>query len=305
MKRKNVLLTIVSVVLILIQVELDLSLPAAMSRMTVLLEKKGTGMQEILAAGGKMLVFALGSLCASCITAVCVAALSASVGGSLRQKVFHQVMRFSMAETDAFSPASLLTRSTNDVTQVQTFLVMGLQVMVKAPITAIGAIHKVSGTVWQWTAVTAAGTGLMIVFVLACIALILPKQKKAQVLMDDLTRIADDDLSGMAVIHAYNAEDQAEKKFSKTNAEMTDNNLFAMRAMALLSPGVQLILNGMTLAIYGIGAVLISTAGTMVRAGLFASMLAFAQYAVQIVNAFVTLTMVFTMIPRALSLIHI
>lgn len=298
--KKDWILTIVSILLILIQVWMDLNLPAYMSRISLLLQTPGTGMKEILSAGGKMLGFALGSLCASCITAVCVAALSYSVGGNLRQKVFHQVMKFSMDETDRFSPASLLTRSTNDITQIQTFLVMGLQVIVKAPITAIGAIHKVSGSVWQWTAVTVTGTVLIVVFVIACVSLILPKQKKVQGLTDDLNRIADANLSGIAVIHAYNAEHTAEKKFADTNEEMTENNLFAMRAMAVLSPAVQLILNGMTLAIYWIGAILISTSGTMAQAGMFSSMLAFAQYAVQIVNSFVTLTMVFTMIPRAL-----
>lgn len=151
-----------------------------------------------------------------------------------------------------------------------------------------------------WTEVTIIGTVLIVVFVSACIALILPKQKKAQELMDRINQIADENLNGIAVIHAYNAESTAESKFSQTDQEMTDDNLFAIRTMAFLGPVVQLILNGMTLAIYWIGAVLISQQGTMMQAGLFSGMLAFAQYAVQIVNAFVMLTMVFTMIPRAM-----
>lgn len=289
-----------SIAFILIQVWMDLNLPAYMSRITLLLQTPGTGMPQILQAGGVMLLFALGSLVASCLTAVCVSALSFSIGGGLRSRLFHQVMRFSMAESDEFSPASLITRSTNDVTQVQTFIVMGLQVIVKAPLTAIGAIGRMSGTVWQWTAVTVGGTVLIVVLVSACVALILPRQRRVQELTDDLNRVADANLTGIAVIHAYNAEDTAERKFSDVNAEMTRNNLFAIRAMAFLSPSVQLVLNGMTLAIYWIGAVLIGHAGAEAQAGLFASMLAFAQYATQIVNAFVTLTMVFTMIPRAM-----
>lgn len=293
-------LTCASIAFILVQVWMDLQLPAYMSRITLLLQTPGTGMPQLLQAGGVMLLFALGSLVASCVTAVCVSALSYSIGGGLRSQLFGQVMRFSQAESDEFSPASLITRSTNDITQVQTFIVMGLQVIVKAPLTALGAIGKVSGTVWQWTAVTAGGTALIVAFVVACVALILPKQKRVQELTDDLNRIADANLTGIAVIHAYNAEDAAEEKFSQANAEMTKDNLFAMRAMAFLSPSVQLVLNGMTLAIYWIGAVVIGDAGAMEQAGLFASMLAFAQYATQIVNAFVTLTMVFTMIPRAM-----
>ena len=298
--KKEWLLTACSIGFILIQVWMDLNLPAYMSRITLLSETRGTAMQDILKTGGEMLLFALGSLCASCMTAVCISALSADIGGNLRKGVFHQVMQFSMAETDRFSPASLITRSTNDITQVQTMIVMGLQVIVKAPVTAIGAIGKMSDTVWQWTAVTVIGTVLIIGSVTICAMIILPHQKKVQKRTDDITRIADESLSGMEVIHAYNAENTAEEKFSDVNADLTKNNLSAIRTMAFLSPDVQLILNGMTLAIYWIGAVLISQTGTMQQAGLFAGMLAFAQYAVQIVNAFVSLTMVFTMIPKAM-----
>lgn len=288
------------IVFILIQIEMDLNLPSYMSRITLLLQKPGTTLHALLQTGGVMLLFALASLLASCAAAVCVSALSYAVGGTLRSRLFHQVMTFSMGETDTFSPASLITRSTNDITQVQTFMVMGLQVIVKAPLTAIGAIHKVSGMVWQWTAVTIIGTILIVAFVSTCVALILPKQKMAQTLTDDMNQIADANLTGIAVIHAYNAEKTAEDKFSDANEKMTKNSLFSIRAMALLSPAVQLILNGMTLAIYWVGAVLISETGTIYQAGLFANMLAFAQYAVQIVNAFVMLTMIFTMIPRAM-----
>ncbi len=297
--KKEWFLTACSIVFILIQVWMDLNLPACMSSLTLLLQKQGTGINELIYTGGKMLLFALGSLGASCVTAICVSALSSSIGGDLRKRVFHQVMQFSLAETDHFSPASLITRSTNDVTQVQTMIVMGLQVLVKAPVTAIGAIGKMSGMVWQWTAVTVTGTVLIVVFVTACVAMILPHQKKVQKLTDDLNQIADESLSGIAVIHAYNAEDTVEEKFSDTNADMTENNLFAIRTMAFLSPSVQLVLNGMTLAIYWIGAVLINETASAAQAGLFAGMLAFAQYAVQIVNAFVSLTMIFTMIPKA------
>lgn len=296
---KEWFLTACSIVFILIQVWMDLNLPACMSDMTLLLQRKGTGINDLINTGGKMLLFALGSLCASCVTAVCVSALSSSIGGNLRKRVFHQVMQFSMAETDHFSSASLITRSTNDVTQVQTMIVMGLQVLVKAPVTAIGAIGKMSGMIWQWTAVTVIGTILIVVFVIWCVAMILPHQKKVQKLTDDLNQITDESLSGIEVIHAYNAEATVEEKFSDTNAEMTENNLFAIRTMAFLSPAVQLVLNGMTIAIYWIGAVLISETGSGAQAGLFAGMLAFAQYAAQIVNAFVSLTMIFTMIPRA------
>lgn len=299
-RKKDWLLTIISVVFIVIQVWMNLNLPAYMSRITTLLQTPGTGLDAILRAGGVMLLFSLGSLAASCATAVCVSALAFSVGGSLRDRLFHQVMCFSMTESDAFSPGSLLTRSTNDITQVQAFIVMGLQVVVQAPLTAVGAIGKISTSVWQWTAITIGGTALIIAFVVICVALILPKQKKVQLLTDDLNRISDENLTGIAVIHAYNAEATAEEKFSDTNDEMTKNNLFAIRAQAFLSPSVQLILNGMTLAIYWVGAILISQSGAMQQVGLFSNMLAFAQYATQIVNAFVTLTMVFTMIPRAM-----
>lgn len=297
---KDWTLTCASLVFMLIQVWMDLNLPAYMSKITMLLQTSGTGMHELLRAGGIMLLYALGSLLASCATAVCVSALSFSFGGNLRSRLFHQVMQFSMAESDTFSPASLITRSTNDITQVQSFMVMGLQVIVKAPLTAIGAIGKVSGMVWQWTAATVAGTVLIVAVVTTCVFLILPRQKRVQKLTDKMNQIADANLTGISVIHAYNAEKTAEGKFSSTNEEMTKNNLYAIRAMAVMSPAVQLVLNGMTLAIYWIGAVLIDQTGALKQAGLFSNMLAFAQYATQIVNAFVTLTMVFTMIPRVM-----
>lgn len=297
---KDWLLTGISIILIVIEVWMDLNLPAYMSKITVLLQKPGTSMNDILMAGGKMLGFALCSMAATCITAVIVAALSYSIGGSLRSRLFHQVMSFSMTESEKFSPASLITRSTNDITQVQGLLVVGLQVIVKAPLTAVGAITKISGMVWQWTAITVGGTILIILFVSICVALILPKQKKAQQMTDELNKAADANLTGIAVIHAYNAEKTAEKKFSDTNESMTYNNLFAARAMAFLSPSVNLILNLMTIAIYWVGALVISHAGSSLQAQLFANMLAFAQYATQIVNAFVMLTMIFTMIPRAM-----
>lgn len=299
MRSKDWILALASIIFIFIQVWFDLSLPEYMSRITLLVQN-GSEINAILRAGGFMLLFALGSLAASCITAVCVSGLAFSYGGNLRKALFHQVMSFSMEESEEFSTASLITRSTNDITQVQSMIVMGLQIIVKAPITAIGAIGKISASVWQWTTATVIGAVIIVAVVVGCILMVIPKQKKVQILTDNINRVTRENLVGISVIHAYNAEDYVEEKFSKVNDDLTKTNLFVVQAMAFLSPTVQLIMNGMSLSIYWIGAILISQAGVTEQAGLFASMLAFAQYAVQVVNAFVMLTMIFTMIPRAL-----
>lgn len=296
---KDWILAFVSIIFIFIQVWFDLSLPEYMSRITLLVQN-GFEINAILRAGSLMLLFALGSLVASCVTAVCVSGLAFSYGGNLRKALFHQVMSFSMEEAEKFSIASLITRSTNDITQVQGMIVMGLQILVKAPITAIGAIGKISTSVWQWTMATAIGAAIIVVVVVGCILLVVSKQKRVQILTDNVNRVTRENLTGISVIHAYNAESYAEAKFARVNDKLTKTNLFVVQTMAFLSPIVQLIHNGMSLSIYWIGAILISQAGVTEQAGLFASMLAFAQYAVQIVSAFVMLAMIFTMIPRAL-----
>lgn len=250
-----------------------------------------------------MLLFAAGSLAASCITVVCITKFATSFCGGLRSALFHKVLTFSMGETERFSTASLLTRSTNDVTRIQMILVMGMQVLVRAPITAVGAlinIASISGGAWQWTTATAVGVIVMTAFIIGCVVMALPKQKQVQILTDDINRITRENLTGIEVIHACNAESYTEHKFELSNENLTGANLFSLRVMAFLSPTVQLFMNVLPVVIYWIGAALIANAGTAEQNGLFATMVEFSQYATQVVTSFVMPIMIISMLPRTM-----
>lgn len=206
---------------------------------------------------------------------------------------------FSMEEIGRFSTASLITRSTNDVTQVQMLIVMGLQMLMKAPIMAVWAICKISGKKWEWMAATGVSVLVLLAVVGVCILLTLPKFKILQALTDDLNRITRENLNGLRVIRAYNAEGYQEKKFEYTNDRLTNTNLFAMRTMAFMMPSIQLVMSGLSLAIYWIGAILINGAGMIDKITLFSEMMVFSQYAIQVVMSFMMLVMIFMILPRA------
>lgn len=280
------------------QVGLDLTLPDYMTEITTLVQTEGSLMQDIFAAGGKMLLCALGSLVLSVMVGFFASRLAATLAKRLRLAVFQKVEEFSMEEINGFSTASLITRSTNDVTQVQMLVAMGLQVMIKAPIMAVWAITKISTKSWQWTASTAAAVVLLLILISIIITLVMPKFKKAQILTDNLNRVTRENLTGIRVVHAYNAENYQEKKFEQANAELTANNLFAHRTMAIMMPGMNVIMNGLTLSIYWIGAYLISNAQMMEKIDLFSNMVVFTSYAMQVVMAFMMLAMIFIMLPR-------
>ncbi len=285
--------------LIFVQVWLNLTMPDYMSEITTLVQTEGSEMSAILAAGGKMLLCALGSLASAVLTTVCAARIASNFSANLRGQIFDKVQSFSMAEIGKFSTASLITRSTNDVTQVQMLIVMGLEVLLKAPITAIWAICKIAGSSWQWTTATGVAVVVLLTVVGSCIALAMPKFKKLQTLTDNINRVTREDLTGQQVVRAYNAEDYQEKKFDAANDELTGTQLFANRTMSVLFPGVQLVMSGLSLAIYWIGAYLIQNAGIMDKLPLFSEMVVFSQYAIQVVMSFMMLVMIFVLLPRA------
>ena len=299
LKREEWLLVVLSIGFIVVQVWLDLTMPEYMSEITLLVQTPGTEMADIYLAGGKMLLCALGSLAASAVTAVCSARIAANLGANLRGSLFRKVESFSMEEIGRFSTDSLITRSTNDVMQVQMLIVMGLQMLIKAPIMAVWAICKIAGKSWQWTLSTGVATLVLLAVVGVCICLTLPKFRRMQKLTDDLNRVTRENLDGLRVVRAYNAESYQEQKFEKANDALTGTNLFAYRTMAFLMPGIQLVMSGLSLAIYWLGAVLINSAGLADKAVLFADMMVFSQYAIQVVMAFMMLVMIFMMLPRA------
>lgn len=298
-KGKEWLLLSVSVVFIVLQVWLDLRLPDYMSDITRLVQTQGSEMSEILTAGGWMLLCALGSLIASVIVAALAAKIASNFSATLRSKLYDKVQDFSMEEINNFSTASLITRSTNDVTQVQTFIVIGLQLLIKAPILAVWAVLKITGKNWELSLTTGIAVLILLIIVGICIAIALPRFAKLQKLTDNLNRIARENLSGISVTRAYNAEKYQEDKFEEANSELTSVNLVANRVMATLLPSISFIMSGLTLAIYWVGAVLIQNADITSRMGLFSDVVVFSSYAMQVVMAFMMLVIVFILMPRA------
>lgn len=296
---KDWLLAVVAFAFIIVQVWLSLTMPDYMSEITKLVQTQGSEMSDILLAGGKMLACALGSLLSAVCTSICASRISANFSANLRGQVFHKVQSFSMEEIGNFSTASLITRSTNDITQVQMLVVMGLEVLLKAPVMAIWALCKISTKNWQWTASTGVAVVVLLSFVGVCVAIALPKFKKLQSLTDGLNRVTRENLTGLNVVRAYNAEGYQQKKFDAANDELTRTQLFANRTMGTMMPGIQMVMNGLTLAIYWIGAYLISNAQMFDKLTIFSDMIVFTQYAMQVVISFMMLVMIFVLLPRA------
>ena len=299
LKQKEWILIVASIVFIAGQVWLDLKLPDFMSEITTLVQTKGSETSEIWLAGGKMLLCALGSMILSVIVGYFAARVATSLSKELRKGVFNKTLSFSMEEINGFSTASLITRSTNDITQIQQTVAMGLQVMIKAPILAVWAILKITGKSWGWSAATGVAVVALLVMIGSIIIFVLPKFKVVQKMTDNLNLVTREGLTGIRVVHAYNAQEYQEAKFEKVNKDLTDTNLLVNRLMAIMQPGMSLIMSGLTLSIYWIGAHLIMNAGGMDRIGLFSDMVVFSSYAMQVVMAFMLLAMTFIMLPRA------
>ena len=300
LRTKEWCFVIISVLFIVAQVWLDLRLPEYMTEITTLVQTEGSQMSEILTAGGKMLLCALGSLVTAVIVGFFAAQIAANLSKRLRRELFEKVDSFSMEEIGGFSTDSLITRSTNDITQIQMIVAMGLQMIVKAPIMAVMAIIKIQnkGT-WQWSMLTACAVIILIATILFIMIYALPKFKRIQGLTDNLNRVTRENLTGLRVVRAYNAEGYQEEKFEKANEELTGTNLKAQRAMQVMSPMMSLVMNGITLGIYWIGAYLIDAADMLDKLPLFSNMVVFSSYAMQVIMAFMMLTMIFVMLPRA------
>ena len=286
-------------IFILTQVWLDLKLPDYMSEITILVQTEGSTMTEILNAGGYMLMCALGSLVACIIVGYFTARVAANLSFKLRSLIYNKIEDFSMAEINKFSTSSLITRSTNDITQLQMLVAMGLQVLIKAPITAIWAICKILGKSWQWTTATAGAVLVLLLIITIVFILAVPKSKKIQKLTDNLNSVIREGLTGLHVVRAYNALEYQSKKFEKANSDLTKSNLAVNRVMAIIGPGMTFIMSGLTLSIYWIGAYLIDNADIMSKMNLFSDMVVFSSYAVQVIMAFMMLAIILSMMPRA------
>ncbi len=306
MKGREWLFFLVSLVFIVSQVWLDLKLPDYMSEITTLVETEGSAMADIWSAGGMMLLCSLGSLVSSIIVCYFASSIAASFSRRLRAAMFDKVESFSMEEINSFSTASLITRSTNDVVQVQMLIVLSMQVVIKAPAMAVWAITKIAGKAWQWSLATGIAVVLLCGFLAIAMALTFPKFRKVQWLQDALNHAARENLSGIRVVRAYNAEEYQEEKFEKANTDLLKNQLFANRTMTLLSPFMNITMNCLNMSIYWIGAVLINAvvikdaASIATRVDIFADMIVFMSYAMQVIMSFIMIVMVFIVAPRAL-----
>lgn len=301
---KEWLLVAACVVLIVGQVQLDLALPDYMSEITRLVQTEGSQMSDILLAGGKMLLCALGSMLLTVCTTFFTAQIASRFSARLRGEMYRKVVGFSNEEINRFSTASLITRTTNDISQLQMFFSFGMQSLIKAPLMAFIAVGKISTKSWEWSLLTGGVIAFVCVLLVFIMLYAVPRMKKMQTLTDNLNRITRENLTGLQVVRAYNAENYQEGKFAKANEEMTRNSQQANIAMSVMNPGMNLAMNGLTLGIYWIGAALISAiavtspAAMMERIGLFSDMVVFMQYAMQVIMAFLMLVMIFVMLPR-------
>ncbi|KAF5055713.1 putative ABC transporter ATP-binding protein [anaerobic digester metagenome] len=290
---------LISLIFIVAQVWLDLKLPDYMSEITRYSQMPGGEMSDIWMAGGKMMLCAMGSLVSSITVGFFGARIAASYSRRIRSLLFTKVDSFSMEEMNRFSTDSLITRSTNDVTQVQQFITMGLQMLIKAPIMVVWALIKISGKGFEWTVATGVVVGIMATVIALIMVFVMPKFRKMQVLTDNLNRVTRENLTGLRVVRAYNAESYQEKKFEGANQELTSTQLFANRGMAVMMPMMTALMSGLSLAIYWIGAYLINGAQAMDRLMLFSNMVVFSSYAMQVIMSFMMLVMIFVMFPRA------
>ena len=292
-------LAILSVILIVFQVWLDLKMPDYMSKITVLVQTEGSQMSDILQNGGYMLLCALGSLVAAVFTGYLTSNISSDFSMTIRDKIFDKVLNLSMHEIKEFSTSSLITRTTNDVTQIEMLISMGLQLLIKAPITAVWAITKILNKSWQWSAVTGAAVVILLVVIGLLVTLVVPRFKIIQKLTDKINGVTRENLTGIRVVRAFNAEKYQEDKFEKINDDLTNQQLFTQTRFSVMQPLMYFVMNTLTLAVYFIGAYLINDAQIPEKLTLFSDMVVFSSYAMQVIMSFLMLAMIFMMIPRA------
>ena len=299
LNKRDIIYIFICIIFVATQVWLELKLPDYMSNITRLVQTEGSTMAEILKQGGYMMACALGSLITSVVVGYFASYVAASFSKKMRKEVFTKVEEFGMEEIKNFSTSSLITRTTNDIMQVQMLIGMGLQVLIKAPIMATWAISKIAGKSWQWSAITAGAVGILMLTIGTIVTLVLPRFKIVQRLMDNLNRITRENLTGIRVIRAYNAEKYQKEKFEKANEELKDTQLFNQRILSIMNPVMSTIMSGITLAIYFSGAYLIAEAQMLQKVEIFSNMVVFSSYAIQVVLSFMMLSMMFIIYPRA------
>lgn len=299
LNKKEIGIFIICFILIFIQVWLDLKMPDYMSKITVLVQTEGSKMSDIIINGLYMLTCAFGSLLSAVFTGFLASKISSNFSKKLRKKIFDKVENLSLHEVKTFSTSSLITRTTNDVTQIEMLISIGLQLLIKAPITAVWAVTKILNKSWQWSTVTAVGLVILLSTVAIITSFVIPRFKKVQKLTDKLNGVTRENLTGIRVVRAFNAEKYQENKFENTNNELTNIMLFNQKKFAFMQPIMYLVMYGLTLSIYFIGAYLIKDALMVDKLPIFGDMIVFSSYAMQVIMAFMMLSMIFMILPRA------
>ena len=299
LKLRDWLLILVIIGLIYAQVWLDLKMPDYMSEITKLVQTEGSEMNDIIGNGGMMILCAFLSLLDAVVVGFCTALLSANLSMNIRDRLFNKVENLSMAEIKKFSTSSLITRTTNDITQIQMFAAMGLQLLIKAPLMSVLAILKILDKNMEWTVLTGVAVGILLLVVIILTVIVIPKFKVVQKLTDKLNGVTRENINGIRVIRAFNAEDYQEEKFNAVNEDLTKKQLFNQRTFSILMPVMNLVLFGLTLAIYYVGAMIINDASFVERVGIFGDMIVFSSYAMQVIASFLMLAFIFMILPRA------
>ena len=299
LNKKQKVLIIFSIILICLQVWLELKMPDYMATITTLVETEGSKMIDIIKNGSMMLLCALGSLTTSILTGYLLAYVTCNFSLNVRKNIFKKVEELSTHDIKEFSTSSLITRTTNDVTQIEMFLGMGLQLLIKSPITAVWAVTKILNKSWEWSTITGIAVLILLSVVAVLIAVVVPKFKIIQKLTDKINNVTRENITGVRVIRAFNAENYQENKFSKVNKELMSTHLFTQTRMAIIQPIMYLVLNGLTLTIYFVGAILIKNAMFANKLTLFGNMIVFSAYAMQVIASFLMLAMIFMILPRA------
>ena len=297
--KKDWLFILIALVLIFTQVWLELKMPDYMSEITQLVQTEGSEMKDILINGGYMLACAFGSLVAAVVTGYITSKISSNFSKNIRKKIFTKVENLAMQEVKQFSTNSLITRTTNDVTQIEMLIAMGMQLLIKAPITAIWAVTKILNKSWQWSTITAIAVAVLMTAIAILMVIVLPRFRRVQKLIDKLNGVTRENLTGIRVVRAFNAEQYQEDKFNVANNNLTNQQLFNQSVFSIMQPLMYLIMNSVTLAIYFVGAMLIKEAGIADKIVLFGNMVVFSSYAMQVIMSFLMLAFIFMMLPRA------
>lgn len=299
LRKKEILLILISCVFIFISVDLELKMPDYMATITKLVQTEGSKMKDIITNGGYMLLCALGSLICSVVVGFLISYIASKFSMNIRSKLFNTVEDLDMEEIKEFSPSSLITRTTNDVSQIEMLLGMGLQLLIKAPITAVWAVTKILNKNMSWSIITAVSLAILLVTLIIISLIVVPKFKIVQKLIDKLNNVTRENLTGIRVVRAFNAENYQENKFNEVNTSLTKQQMFNQKTFAIMSPMMYLVMYFLTLSIYYVGAYLINDASFSSKIGLFGDMIVFSSYAMQVIMSFLMLAMIFMMLPRA------